>query len=154
MSDTAAAGTAHRPDATAELTAALRSRVLVIDGAMGTMIQQQELTEADFRGERFHGRMIRDIDHPGDRFAPERAHLGRDRCDLRLDHGHDHDVGTVASEAQGNSPADARSAARDDGDLAGKAAHAAAAWLGDGNRSSASRWTSNTLRKVLTTCTS
>ena len=28
-------------------------RVLVIDGAMGTMIQGYHLTEADYRGERF-----------------------------------------------------------------------------------------------------
>ncbi len=31
----------------------LRERVLVLDGAMGTMIQRAGLTEADFRGERF-----------------------------------------------------------------------------------------------------
>ncbi|MDE6534966.1 MAG: homocysteine S-methyltransferase family protein, partial [Muribaculaceae bacterium] len=31
----------------------LRDRVLVLDGAMGTMIQRLGLTEADFRGERF-----------------------------------------------------------------------------------------------------
>ena len=42
-----------RPDATAELTAALQQRVLVLDGAMGTMVQQYKLTEADFRGRRF-----------------------------------------------------------------------------------------------------
>ena len=32
---------------------ALKERVLVLDGAMGTMIQRHELSEADFRGERF-----------------------------------------------------------------------------------------------------
>ncbi|MGN6181425.1 MAG: methionine synthase [Mucilaginibacter sp.] len=37
----------------------LEQRILVIDGAMGTMIQRYQLTEADFRGERFH-------DHPSD----------------------------------------------------------------------------------------
>ena len=42
-----------RPDATAELTAAMRERVLVMDGAMGTMLQRFELTETDYRGERF-----------------------------------------------------------------------------------------------------
>ncbi|HSE72500.1 MAG TPA: methionine synthase [Nocardioidaceae bacterium] len=42
-----------RPDATDELTAALRDRILVIDGAMGTMIQRHDLAEADYRGERF-----------------------------------------------------------------------------------------------------
>jgi 5-methyltetrahydrofolate--homocysteine methyltransferase len=31
----------------------LEKRILVIDGAMGTMIQRYDLTEADFRGERF-----------------------------------------------------------------------------------------------------
>ncbi|MBF0162609.1 MAG: methionine synthase, partial [Magnetococcales bacterium] len=37
----------------------LRSRILVLDGAMGTMIQKHALTEADFRGQRF-------ADHPVD----------------------------------------------------------------------------------------
>jgi 5-methyltetrahydrofolate--homocysteine methyltransferase len=31
----------------------LKERILVLDGAMGTMIQRHALTEADFRGERF-----------------------------------------------------------------------------------------------------
>ena len=31
----------------------LEKRILIIDGAMGTMIQRYELTEEDFRGERF-----------------------------------------------------------------------------------------------------
>ena len=31
----------------------IKERILVLDGAMGTMIQQYNLTEADFRGERF-----------------------------------------------------------------------------------------------------
>src|SRR5215211_7503833 len=31
----------------------LKERILVIDGAMGTMIQRYKLTEADYRGERF-----------------------------------------------------------------------------------------------------
>lgn len=31
----------------------MRERILVLDGAMGTMIQQYNLSEADFRGERF-----------------------------------------------------------------------------------------------------
>lgn len=35
------------------LEAALRERILVLDGAMGTMIQRHTLEEADFRGERF-----------------------------------------------------------------------------------------------------
>ena len=35
------------------LEKALQQRILVIDGAMGTMIQAEKLEEADFRGERF-----------------------------------------------------------------------------------------------------
>ena len=35
------------------LESALRDRILLFDGAMGTMIQRHELGEADFRGERF-----------------------------------------------------------------------------------------------------
>jgi len=37
----------------------LEKRILVIDGAMGTMIQRYQLTEEDFRGERFKN-------HPSD----------------------------------------------------------------------------------------
>ena len=41
------------------LDALLRHRILILDGAMGTMIQRYALTEADFRGERLK-------DHPRD----------------------------------------------------------------------------------------
>ena len=37
----------------------LAKRILILDGAMGTMIQRRQLTEADFRGDRFK-------DHPHD----------------------------------------------------------------------------------------
>jgi 5-methyltetrahydrofolate--homocysteine methyltransferase len=37
------------------LDATLRERILVLDGAMGTMVQRHGLAEADFRGERFAG---------------------------------------------------------------------------------------------------
>ncbi len=43
----------HRPDATEVLTGLLRERVLVMDGAMGTLLQTKNLVEVDFRGERF-----------------------------------------------------------------------------------------------------
>lgn len=43
------------PDRVALLLDALRTRILVIDGAMGTMIQRHDLQEADYRGERFAG---------------------------------------------------------------------------------------------------
>ena len=38
---------------TAQLKQALENRILILDGAMGTMIQKYKLTEADFRGEKF-----------------------------------------------------------------------------------------------------
>ncbi|MFO8150621.1 MAG: homocysteine S-methyltransferase family protein, partial [Trueperaceae bacterium] len=47
------------PHAEHPLARHLRERVLVLDGAMGTMIQRAALAEADFRGERFR-------DHPRD----------------------------------------------------------------------------------------
>jgi 5-methyltetrahydrofolate--homocysteine methyltransferase len=43
----------------AALPELLRQRIVVIDGAMGTMIQRYQLGEADYRGERFR-------DHPRD----------------------------------------------------------------------------------------
>jgi 5-methyltetrahydrofolate--homocysteine methyltransferase len=44
---------------TEQLKKALKDRILVIDGAMGTMIQGYNLTESDYRGERF-------ADYPSD----------------------------------------------------------------------------------------
>jgi 5-methyltetrahydrofolate--homocysteine methyltransferase len=43
----------------AQLEALMRRRILVLDGAMGTMVQRVGLEEADYRGERFR-------DHPHD----------------------------------------------------------------------------------------
>ncbi len=37
----------------AQLTTALKNRILVIDGAMGSLIQSYKLEEADYRGARF-----------------------------------------------------------------------------------------------------
>ncbi len=44
-----------------DLRSAARERILVLDGAMGTMIQDRKFTEADFRGSRFadHARDLR-----------------------------------------------------------------------------------------------
>ena len=41
-----------QPDRTSELSALLAKRLLILDGAMGTMIQRHGLQEADYRGER------------------------------------------------------------------------------------------------------
>ena len=43
----------HNPARTERLLSALAERILVIDGAMGTMIQRHALDEAAYRGERF-----------------------------------------------------------------------------------------------------
>ena len=45
----------------AALPGLLQSRIVIIDGAMGTMIQRHALTEADFRGRRFadHGKDLK-----------------------------------------------------------------------------------------------
>ena len=48
-----------QPDRSAELSALLQKRLLILDGAMGTMIQRHKLQEADYRGARF-------ADHPFD----------------------------------------------------------------------------------------
>src|ERR1700704_3656456 len=50
-----------RPDVRTQLDALLATRILVLDGAMGTMIQRHQLIEADFRGERLaaHPRELR-----------------------------------------------------------------------------------------------
>ena len=55
------------PDRVAPLEQALRERILILDGAMGTMLQGHALDESGFRGERFaHGHDTRhDHAHPG-----------------------------------------------------------------------------------------
>ncbi len=52
-SRTAAERVAAREARNAKLTDALRTRILVLDGAMGTMIQRYRLDESAYRGERF-----------------------------------------------------------------------------------------------------
>jgi 5-methyltetrahydrofolate--homocysteine methyltransferase len=47
------------PDVRNQLESLLAQRILVLDGAMGTMVQRHGLSEADFRGQRFK-------DHPKD----------------------------------------------------------------------------------------
>ena len=36
-----------------QLETLLAERIVILDGAMGTMVQSYELTEADYRGKRF-----------------------------------------------------------------------------------------------------
>ena len=51
--NTAATNLQSTPARRAQLFAALNTRILVLDGAMGTMIQNHRLTEAQYRGARF-----------------------------------------------------------------------------------------------------
>ena len=45
--------TQHQIPTPSRLAALLRERILILDGAMGTMIQRYQLSESDYRGERF-----------------------------------------------------------------------------------------------------
>jgi 5-methyltetrahydrofolate--homocysteine methyltransferase len=62
-----------QPDRVAQLEQALRQRILILDGAMGTMLQGHALDEAGFRGERFT--------HGHDSQQDHHAHPGE--CDLK-----------------------------------------------------------------------
>ncbi|MBQ4853232.1 homocysteine S-methyltransferase family protein [Rhodanobacter sp. B2A1Ga4] len=54
------------PDRVALLEQALRQRILILDGGMGTMLQAHELDEGGFRGERFeHGHDGHSHEHAG-----------------------------------------------------------------------------------------
>ena len=59
------------PERAETLQAALRERILVIDGAMGTMIQRHELKEPDYRGERFADGYDRNHAIPDHAHGPE-----------------------------------------------------------------------------------
>ena len=56
------------------LHALLATRILVLDGAMGTMIQRHALEEADFRGDRFR-RHSHDLKGNGDVLALTRPDI-------------------------------------------------------------------------------
>jgi 5-methyltetrahydrofolate--homocysteine methyltransferase len=71
-----------QPERVSKLEAALAERILVIDGAMGTMIQRHELQESDYRGERF-------------------AH-GYDSLFSAEGHAHDEGCGCEAHDQRGN----------------------------------------------------
>ena len=62
-----------QPDRTAELAALLEKRILLLDGAMGTMIQSYHLDEAGYRGACLAGH-----DHDYERFAPQTPDGTRD----------------------------------------------------------------------------
>ena len=70
------------PDRVTQLETALADRILVIDGAMGTMIQRHKLEEADYRGKRFAD--------------------GYDTLFAKDDHVHGTDCGCTSHDQRGN----------------------------------------------------
>ena len=78
---------AMQSDRTAELTRLLESRILILDGAMGTMIQQCHLSEADFRGA-FHDHS-HDLKGDNDILVLTRPDVVRDIHDAYLAAGAD-----------------------------------------------------------------
>ena len=76
-----------QPDHTVLLTRLLRERILVLDGAMGTMIQQCHLGETDFRGA-FHDHG-HDLKGNNDLLVLTRPDVIRDIHDTYLDAGAD-----------------------------------------------------------------
>ncbi|HEY5367344.1 MAG TPA: homocysteine S-methyltransferase family protein, partial [Casimicrobiaceae bacterium] len=76
-----------QPDRTAELTRLIERRILVLDGAMGTMIQQCRLSEDDFRGS-FHDH-AHDLKGDNDLLSLTRPGIVRDVHDAYLAAGAD-----------------------------------------------------------------
>src|SRR5687767_8354632 len=77
-----------RPARIAALHAALEQRILVLDGAMGTMIQRYGLSEADYRGERFKD-FARDLRGNNDLLTLTRPQVIREIHEQYLDAGAD-----------------------------------------------------------------
>jgi len=75
-------------DKAALLERLLGERILILDGAMGTMIQTYKLAEADFRGERFAG-FARDLKGNNDLLSLTRPDIVREIHDAYLDAGAD-----------------------------------------------------------------
>jgi 5-methyltetrahydrofolate--homocysteine methyltransferase len=80
-----------------KLLDAMAARILVLDGAMGTMVQKHRLEEADYRGERFkHG-------FDGLQFSPKTSDIpsGHERAPLAADHVHGEGCG-CGGDLKGN----------------------------------------------------
>jgi len=60
-----------------QLDALLKERILIIDGAMGTMIQRYKLKEEDFRGDRFPN-PAKDLKGNNDLLVLTRPHVIRE----------------------------------------------------------------------------
>jgi 5-methyltetrahydrofolate--homocysteine methyltransferase len=79
---------ATRPARIAALHDALKQRILVLDGAMGTMIQQYGLTESQYRGERFKD-FARDLKGNNDLLSITRPEVIREIHEKYLEAGAD-----------------------------------------------------------------
>src|SRR5690349_10874987 len=79
---------ATRPARIAALHAALEQRILVLDGAMGTMIQRYGLSEAQYRGERFRD-FARDLKGNNDLLSITRPEVIREIHTQYLEAGAD-----------------------------------------------------------------
>jgi 5-methyltetrahydrofolate--homocysteine methyltransferase len=66
----------------------IKRRVLVLDGAMGTMIQRYKLTEADYRGDRFRD-YSRDLKGNNDLLSLTQPHIIKEIHDAYLEAGAD-----------------------------------------------------------------
>ena len=66
----------------------LKERVLLLDGAMGTMIQRYKLTEEDYRGERFKNHPS-DLKGNNDLLSLTRPHVIREIHEAYLEAGSD-----------------------------------------------------------------
>ena len=72
------------PARVARLEQSLRERILIIDGAMGTMIQRHQLEEADYRGERFADGYDKQHHPAHDGHGPQCGHDLKGNNDLLL----------------------------------------------------------------------
>ncbi|MFT5659090.1 MAG: 5-methyltetrahydrofolate--homocysteine methyltransferase, partial [Gammaproteobacteria bacterium] len=75
-------------DNSKQLSQALAQRILVLDGAMGTMIQSHELVEADYRGERFAQWSV-DLRGNNDLLSLTQPHIIKDIHEAYLEAGAD-----------------------------------------------------------------
>src|SRR6478735_293671 len=60
-----------------QLRAALNNSIIILDGAMGTMIQRYKLEESDYRGERFRDWHL-DVKGNNDMLSLTQPHIIRD----------------------------------------------------------------------------
>ena len=71
-----------------QLARLLDERILILDGAMGTMIQTYKLAEADYRGERFSA-FGQDLKGNNDLLSLTQPHIIREIHDAYLEAGAD-----------------------------------------------------------------